>query len=318
MKVSFAIFTVLLALLAMPAKALAQNPVQWNGNVRAAIDRAAEQQLPVLFWVTKARDALEDDDLRDAQADSFRDPVVVAIAEHHFVPARVSRNSRMIEEAQKLGLPTAYGLYVALVTSDGRVLDQIDPGVVADANAFAERLTSAFRSYRDALYQSQLKGTIISAESSKAEVRKALQTVWRLNILSADKDIVQLLERKDLLPVERQRLYSALASFATAPCVDALLARAAKGDGEAKSALATAEAGALEFLIPQLPTSDSANESQLAAYEAAARIARMPQRRPATFWSTAKPDERAKELDSLRARAVNVLDYWQERTGRWR
>lgn len=318
MKVTLAIITVLLAIFAMPAPALAQNPVQWNGNVRAAIDRAAEQQLPVLFWVTQSHDVLEDDDLHDAQADSFRDPVVVAIAEHYFVPARVGRNSRMLEEAQKLGLPTAYGLYVALVTSDGRVLDQIDPAVVADASAFAERLTKAFRSYRDALYQSQLKATITSAESSKAEVRKALQTVWRLNILSADKDIVQLLERKDLLPVERQRLYSALASFATGPCVDALLARAAKGDAEATSALAAAEAGALEFLLPQLPTSDTATDVQVAACEAAARIARMSQRLAATFWSTAKPEDRTRELDSLRARAANVLDYWQERTGRWR
>ena len=93
------------------------------------------------------------------------------------------------------------------------------------------------------------------------------------NILSADEDIIRLLDRSDLFPVERQRLYSMLAAFATKPCVDALLLRAAGGDRDAVSALGRAEAGALEFLLPQLPTQESATELQVAAYNAAAATA---------------------------------------------
>jgi hypothetical protein len=309
--------TVLLALLALPAAVLAQNPIQWNANTRAAIDRAHEQQLPLIFWVTESTGVFDSSDLRDAQAESFRDPTVVAIAEHYFVPVRISRNSRMLEEAQRLGLPTSHGLYVAVITSDGRLLEQIDPGKVADPVIFAERLTAVFRSYRDALYKEQLKSILTSPESTKADVRVALQTIWRLNILSADQDIVGLLDRSDLLPVERQRLYGMLAAFATKPCVDALLLRAAGGDRDAAAALGKAEAGALEFLLPQLPTEESATELQVAAYNAAAQISGMS-RKPATFWTGAKPEVRAKELESLTTRAHTVWEYWNERNGRWR
>jgi hypothetical protein len=308
---------VILASLVFPYLAHAQNPIQWNANPRTAADRAREQQIPIMFWVTQSS-VIGRDDIKDAQSESFRDPVVVAIAEHHFVPVRISRNSRVVEDAQKLGLPTVHGLYVALVTGDGRLIDQIEPSQVANPQAFAERLTAAFRSYRDALYRDKLKGIITSAESSKDDVWQGLQTVWRLNILSADQDIVGLLDRKDLVPVERQRLYSMLASFATKPCVDALLTRAAAGDREAASALGNAEAGALEFLLPQLPTVESATDTQIAAYNAAAAIIREHQRQTVNFWKTARPEERARELDTLRARAESVLDYWQERNGRWR
>lgn len=315
---TLAVVLAALMMLGSPLIASAQNPIQWNSNPRAAIERAQEQQLPLMFWVTEGRDLWDSDDLKDAQAESFRDPTVVAIAQYHYVPVRIGRSSRMLEEAQKLGLPTTHGLYVAIVTSDGRVLDQIDPGQVADPRLFAERITAVFRSYRDALYVEKLKAIINSAESPKAELRRAVQTVWRLSILSADRDLVGLLDRKDLQPTERQRLYSLLASFATERCVEALLSRAAAGDREAAAALAQAEAGALEFLIPKLPTAESASEAEIAAYTAAAQIARLPQRQAATFWANARPDARARELEMLRTRAGTVLEYWQERSGRWR
>jgi hypothetical protein len=308
---------VIVAAIIFPLLAHAQNPIQWNANVRAAVDRAAEQQLPVMFWVTDGEVIIGDSELQDAQAESFRDPVVVAIAQYYYVPVRVNLNSRVLEEAQKLGLPTTHGLYVALVTSDGHVLDQIGADQVADPQIFAERLTATFRSYRDALYKDTLQSIITSPDSPKTDVRQALHTVWRLNILSADKDIVGLLNRKDLTPLERKRLYSILAAFATKPSVDALLSRAAAGDRDAASALDGAEGGALEFLLPQVPTADTPTDIQIAAYNAAAKIAGQS-RQSANFWKTAKPEERTRELDALHTRAVTVLEYWKERNGRWR
>ncbi len=295
---------------------LAQNPIQWNSNARGAIDRAREQQLPVMFWVTEGSGG-DGGDLRDAQSESFRDPIVVAIAEHHFVPVRVGRNSRVLEEAQRLGLPTRHGLFVAIVTAEGRVIDQIDPGQVADPEVFARRLTEAFRSFRDGLYRETLRDTLINSESSMPSVRRALDTIWRLNILSADRDIVGLLDRADLSAAERRRIFSLLASFATGPSVEALLTFTVKGDPDAASSLGRAEAGALEFLLTQLPAAESPTPVQIAAYEAAARLVRM-QRRPAAFWTDAAPEERAREVEALRSRGTAVLEYWQGRIGHWR
>lgn len=312
-----AIIIAALIVLCLPLIAFAQNPIRWHQNARTAVARAREQQLPVMFWVTEARRIGDSGDIRDAQGDSFRDPRVVEIAEHHFIPVRVSRNSRVLAEAQRLGLPTNHGLFVAIVTADGRVLDQIDPGQVANPEVFAQRLTAAFRTFRDDLYERSLKGVITSPDSTRTAIRRALNTIWRLNILSSDRDLVALLDRDDFTPVERQRLYGLLASFATDASVNALLTRAVGGDADAAAALRRAEPAALEFLIAQLPTADSATPIQIAAYEAAIQLVRR-RPRPATFWTDAPPEERARELESLRNRATGIREYWEELYGRWR
>lgn len=312
--------TAIAAILLLTAGAGAQSPIQWNGNARAAIDRAHEQGLPLMFWVTESNDPGDDNDLEDAQNDSFRDPIVVAIAHKYYIPVRVSRNSRVLEEAQKLGLPTSHGLYVAIITSDGKLLDQIDPGQVADPMQFAERLTAASRQYRDQMYQQNLREHVANLAAPKPEVRRALQTVWRLGILSADTDIVAILDRTDLLPGERKRLYDVLASFATAPCVEALLTRAAAGEKDAITALNKAEPGALEFLRADIPAPDAAELSprQIAACRAASQIARLPSRPPDTVWAGPATPARTKALEKLAPRVDSVFEYWQENTGRWR
>ena len=55
----------ILVVLACARVGSAQNPVQWGGNTSQAVDRAAEQSLPLLFWVTNGRNN-NDDDLSDA------------------------------------------------------------------------------------------------------------------------------------------------------------------------------------------------------------------------------------------------------------
>lgn len=301
-----------------PCSAAAQNPIQWNGNTKMAIARAQEEKLPLMFWVSQRADLLDDDDLRDAQSDSFRDPTVVAIAQHRYVPVRVSRNSRMLEEAQAFGLPTEFGLYIALITPDGELLDHIDPLQVASPELLAERLAEAFRHYRDHVYQQQLKPVIENREAPKQDVRAAVQTVWRLEILSADRDIVALLDRSDVTPSERARLYAMLASFATQPCIDAILSNAAKGDRDAARALGRAEAGALQWLLPEIPKEGEVSPRQIAAYRALTQIARTGSPRQDSFWTSAKPEARAKELEFVQRRAEDVLAYWTETIGHFR
>lgn len=305
------------------AAASAQSPIQWSGSVPASVERAREQTLPLMFWVTEGMDLGDDDDLRDAQESCFRDPTVVAIAQNHFVPVRVSRNSRVMEAAEKFGLPTAHGLYVALITPEGELLGQIGPGELTESTVVAQRLTAIYRGFRDAMYQREFKPLISDLQAPKVEVRRAVQTVWRLNTLSADADLVGLLNRSDLTPPERRRLYAMFASFATPACIDALLT-AAGTDPEAAKALLKAEPGALETLLGELPADGSAvaaeglTPRQLNAYKAAARLARLSAPRPDTFWAKADAQDREKALQAVRQRAEPVLAYWQENIGAWR
>lgn len=297
----------------------AQNPIQWMGNSKAAVDRAAEQSMPLLFWVTAGEDHLDGDDLRDAQERAFRDPVVVSLAHKRFVPVRVSRdNSRVMEEARKLGLPPDQGLYIAVLSPDGRLLRAINPGDVANANTLARLLIESLHAYLDDLYTRHLQPIITSADSSKEDVRKAVQTVWRLGILRADKDCIALLNRGDLTPRERERLSDMLGAMATPACIVELLGRAAAGDEAARAALDRAEAGSLETLLKELPPEQQQPEPrQVAAYRAACRIARTTPR-PDSFWSQAEPAQRKAALESLRHRAEPILEFWNENTGRWR
>jgi len=304
--------------LALPA--IAQNPIQWSGNARSSIERARELSLPLMFWVDQRARLNEDDDLRDAQEHAFRDPIVAWLARERFVPVRVSRNSRVLEECRELGLPTEFGLYVALITPDGRVLDRIDPGDAATPTTLAERLAAASREYRNSLYDSEYKAILTNPESPREEVRRAVQAVWRLGMFAADRDVVALLNRSDLTPTERSRLYAMIASIATKPCVDALLDRAAAGDRGAAAALARAETGALEWLLPDLPAEAAGEltDRQAATYVAVCEIARAGVPRPPAFWKNGRPQDRAAEMDRVRQRAQAVLSYWQETTGRWR
>jgi hypothetical protein len=290
----------------------AQNPVQWSGSVSQSVDRAAEQSLPLLFWVTGGRGA--DDDLSDAQSECFRDPVVVGIVQKHFVPVRVSRSSNVIEQAEKLGLPTSHGLYCAVVTFDGKLMGQMGPDVVADPVAFAAQLNQAYAHFCQDLYERDLRPLLEDPAAPKEKVRLAVQTVWRLGIHQADGAVIAVLNRKDLQPSERSRLYELLASLGTQSCIAALLDRA--DDKAAAAALLKAEPGALDFLIPALPTEDGpVTARQMAAYQSVARICRMPSTISSAWWEKAKPDDRRKELEQLKARAQTVADYWHESQG---
>lgn len=312
---------VLMLLILAPSAALAQNPIQWSGNAQASIERAKEQYLPLMFWVTERSDPGNDDDLRDAQEAAFRDPQVVAIAHKCYVPVRVARNSRVLEQAEKFGLPTNFGLYIALISPEGKLLAEIDPGVVATPGALAARLDAEYGKYRDNFYASELKPIITKLDAAKSEVRLAVQTVWRMGIISADADIVGLLERTDLTVNEKQRLYTLLASFATKPAVEALLTRAAAGDKDAATALGRAEAGALEWLMSDLPAGDGKppSDRQVAAYRAVTLVSKSPMGlKPNTYWETAPAAEQQKVLDALKQRAATVLEYWKESGGRMR
>jgi hypothetical protein len=316
LNVRLSVCSLLVVLIVNAAPVRAQNPIQWQGNAQSAVALAREQGLPLLVWVAAGRDIGDDDDLRDAQEESFRDPDVRNVATRKYVPLRVYRNSRSLEEMQRLGLPTNYAFYLAVITSDGKVLDQVDPGQVTRPELLAARLVATFETYCEGVYQRDLRPVIVNPESKKEDVREALRTAWRLGVSSADKDVAALLDRKDITPAEKRKLYSMLASLATPASVAALLDRADL-DPEAAQALGRAEAGALETLLKQLPGENGEpTKRQLSAYRATVLVARAGTPKPDAFWKDAKPEMRSKELQRVNERAGAVLDFWREHEGK--
>lgn len=305
-------------------RSFAQNPVQWSGSVKQSVDRAVEQSLPLLFWV-KEGSTRDNSDLEDAQEDSFRDPTVVAYIHKHFVPVRVNRNSRVIEEASKLGLPTNFGLYCAVLTTEGVLLAEMGPGEVANPEVFAAKLVGAYSKYITDLYQKDLKPQIANLQTPKPQARLAVQKVWKLDIKSADADIINLLKREDLTPTETQRIYELLASLGTKASIEELLDRADQRDETkaATAALLKASPSAIEFLLPALPSPTQSDESpdsdfklnpaQIAAYTALARLCRTTAN-SADWWSYAKPEDRQRELGRIQTKATAILEYYQDQS----
>lgn len=299
-----------------PRAALAQNPVQWSTNAGRAIERAREQLLPILIWVKDGRNdggGNGDNDLEDAQEDCFRDPVVVGIIQKHFVPLKVSRNSRSVEEMKRLGLPTGFGLYCAVLTYDGNVLDTMGPGEVAQPHTFATHLNTAYTRFCGDVYQKEIKPVLEDLKSPKSKARLAAQAVWRLGIKQADTVVIGLLSREDLSAMEKSRVYELLASLSTAKSIGALLERA--DDKQASAALAKANPGALEWLLPAMPSAEGEiSARQLAAYTAAAKICRTSPKGK-DWWDNAKPEARQKELDRVGMQAATVLEFWRQQEG---
>jgi hypothetical protein len=278
--------------------------------------------LPLMVWVWENTDegvgarGGEGDDLRDAQEEAFRDATVVSIAHSRFVPLRLMRNSRTKEVLGELGLPTEYGLYIAIVTPDRKLLDRIGVEEVASPEILASRLMAASKKYVDDIYQRELRPVITDPKAGKPDVRKAVQTTWRLKILSADKDLVGLLKREDVTPSERRRLYTLLASMGTPVCVAALLDASAT-DKDAGPALSRAHAIAIESLLAELPTCDGGapSERQLTAYRALVDIARAGLPRPPSYWTDTPKDKCEAELARLHERAEAVMAYSRSREG---
>lgn len=306
--------------------ALAQNPVQWKGNARAAIEDAKAQNLPLMFWVTEGKD-YDDDDLRDAQERAFRDPVVVWLSRSRFIPVRVARNSNVLKVAEEFGLPTTHGLYVAVMSPDGKVLAEINPIELTDPSVLATRLQSAFDAYRADIYETRVKPVLANPESPLPALREALTLVWKMNITAADAPVVALLARPNLTKVQTSRLYSLLASLATEPAIKHLLG-VATTDPDALKALRTAPPGALRVLLAELPEPQAdpsakdagpgLNDRQFAAYAALCTIAKAGEPRPKKFWETAPAKQQADVLTKARAKAEAVLAYWDEGEGKYR
>lgn len=314
-----AVAVVAMALLAT-GTARAQSGIQWSQRPDAALERAREMDVPLMFWVTKRAKWDDEDakDLRDAQDDSFRESIVAMIAERYFVPCRVTQNSKVLATAEKLGVDITSENYIAIVTASGRLLDQIDPAQVASPEALAERLAAASRAHREAVYEGGLKETIANPQAAKSAVRTAVQAVWRLRIYGADAEIAGLLKRTDLTPPERQRVYKLLGAMGTPECTRALL-DAAGSDQEAASALARADVGALPTLLEALPAEEGeVTKRNIAAYRGAAALTRSTSNEPDDFWTKATPQQRAAALERLKTRAEAVYDAWYEREGRWR
>lgn len=303
------------SVLAMVMVAQDSMPIQWETDLAAAVARSERMKAPLLIYVAGSNDD-EGDEIEDAQQAVFRDPTISRIAMTYFVPTRISRTTQTVEWLRKKNLPLSYGMYAAITTSKGEIIERVNPLEAASPDVFAANLIKAFRAHRSQVFEQHVLPVLVDEAAKPAAIKDALDLVKRQMMPQADEPLIKLLQRERITPPLKKQVYELLAELATAPAVDALLTAAAT-DQMAREALFKAPVGALEHLLPRLD--DRTAPNYYLAYEAIARISKLSAPKGAGFW-TAEDNKRAQdeEYERVHKRVDELLKNWKERIAPFR
>lgn len=306
----------LVSLLAFGCLAVPAAPAQglrWTMNFEQAIALARKTHKPLMVYIV-GRTGDRDDDMEASQKKAFRNPLVAEVA-RRFVPVKISR-SRYRPLLAEWGLPPRTNLEVVFVRPDGKLIDRLSPSGVGNAQTFVEKMVLVFRAYRDGFYQQQIRPKLTAADAKPRDILRAVKWIRDFNILSADRDLVELLDRKDLSENVRKRIYDALAQLSTRPAVQALLKRAKSGDKQAVAALSRCTPEAAEWMLDDLGGPDM--QAHLLVYHAVTKICRVPKVKPDKFWQVRIERLKREEIERVRRIVRDVAKKWRARYGELR
>ena len=301
---------------------LSQNQIQWISNAQQGVDLAQSTDRPLLFYIPPSRelhgiifgnDVVDvfgtfTTDINNAQNIAFRDPIVRAFAEDRFVGVRLQRTTDTLPMLAAAGLPTTYGSFLAGFTPDGKYIGWVSPSDAADPRILAEQLAGLYRRYRFDLYRHNVRPVLENEAATPSELEHALRTVREFIIMSADQDVVALLDRPGLNQHVRKQVFDTLAVLSTPDAVDALV-KVAGTDQQAADALNQLTLPATDYMLSIV---DVNNPAQVAAvYSAAAKAAGIDDQKSRRFWSQADRAARTRELERVSAVLKPKAEEWQ-------
>lgn len=301
------------ALLSLPSATALQNPtIPWSQQVEQSVARAQEEKRPLMFWVLSGSRNRDDRIERD-QKRAFADPLVRELA-GRFVPVRLSR-SRYRDLLEKWRLSPRTNLEIVFVTPEGERIDTLAPGGVADPEIFARKMTLVFRHYRGQVFAREIKPQLEDEETPEKALRAALQRIEEFLILSADKGVIDLLERRALGAETRKQAYDTLAALSTPACVEFLLGLAV-ADERAAAALQHCTPDAAERMLDRLGGDDP--ELHLVVYQAVTRICKLRDVKRDRFWQGRIASLKRDEIERVRRLVAAAAQRWRERYADYR
>lgn len=302
-------------LMTIPAWAQRGN-VRWQQNAEAAIADAQRSLQPIMFYVRGSTDD-RDDDLERAQNEAFRDNRVAALAEV-YICCKVSRSADR-DLLNRIGIPQTASMMVFFTTPDGKLIDQLSPMGVAQADSLAQKMRAVFNQYRTELYQ-RLKPVLADASAESDRLEAALEIVERFRVEEAAEDVGKIAGRPELDAGARRTAFAALEAMATEEAVQALFQLSRHEDQgiarAAESALDDLPEPAAEFLFDFLRDENPA--IQEAAYQAVGDIANVRRLKRERFWEGASATQRAAELARVEEEAKEAIAEYKEKQRRGR
>lgn len=300
----------LVMLITAGAAAAAQNAVQW-GDLQTGVRQAQQSGMPLLFYVAgEIRDT--GSELKRAEQDAFRDARVAELAQQRFIPVRVNRNSETKDMLAQMGAPVNYGLYLAVVMPEGKLVGTIMPSVCADPDMLLSRLRELRAQFEHQVAAPAVNGGIQNAGDDPNAIAKQLTRVREQHLTSASGQVVALLNRKDLPPWLRGDACRTLAALSTPDAAQALL-DAAVQDEHARSWLHQCTPPAAEALLNQLDLDQP--KRLVEAYYAIAIICKLDPVKPREFWTTAARAEQEAEIQRIHDPVFATAAKWQQAHG---
>jgi hypothetical protein len=307
-------WTSCIVLLALVGVAVGQNPIQWRTDPEAAVETARSTLLPVLFFVPPSRDD-ERSEIKKAQDDTFRTPVVREVLERFFVPIMLPRTTDNMQMMAEMGAPTAYGMYLAVVSPSGKLVGVVEPVDTSTPKRLFARLVVLFNTYRHELYTREVQPILERPDASPADVERALGLVLKFRIAEADGAVLKLLERSNLMATLRHDVFQTVAALSTPLAVEALL-DAAPNDHAAALALEHCTPAGAESMVPALKPDGS--ERTWLAYKAITQIDWIEDRKYRAFWQDADEARKTAEIERVTRLAKENAARWRDEGGELR
>lgn len=295
--------------LGLAASAAAQNPIQWSGNVKAAVAQSRRTLRPLLFYVRGA-ESHRRGELAKAQGRAFRDPTVRSIAEQRFVPVRLSRTNENLAMLRGMGVADAHGPYLVVVSPDGELVGRIAPIRAAIISQLVRELTVQFRSYRTGLFHSELKPKLEDDDTPAGDIKRVLSIVREFVIVESDQSVITLLDHPKLAKTLEPDVYDTLAVLSTPKSAQTLFERALENP-RAATALARSMPPVAEQLLTELDREKP--ERLKTAYEAATKICALRKAKPKQFWDGPNEDAQVEEIERVKREVRAAAKRWRER-----
>jgi len=286
--------------------------LKWDLQVEKQIATAKKTRQPIMFYIV-GRSGDRENSIETAQRASFRDGRVKAVGQQ-YVRVQLSR-SRYRDMLKSWHLPPRTNMEIIFTTPEGELIDRLAPSGIADADSFTQKMVLVFRNYRNRLFDGELKPVLEGEDSKPSDVRLALKLIDDFRIMSADKTLVQMLERKKLSARTRPTIYGILATLSTNTAADALFEASAK-DKKAEVALGKSTPAAAEFLLKYVGGEDEAKH--LRAYKAVTKICKIKKVKPERFWKGTIERMRKEEVERVRGLVRKTAKRWRARYEEYR
>lgn len=281
--------------------------VQWMDDSEAGVAAAQKSSLPILFLVLPK--AGEPSTTAQKSIESFNDKAVIRWVTQRFIAVQLPQSTTAEVLLRRLDAPNAADGSAVIATPGGSGIGIIATDDVQDAQRLVKKLAETFKNYQTKVLADSVTPVLANGDAKTDDLLKSIRLVQDLELLEADKAIVELLDHKKLADTVRSAAYDTLAALSTKRAVGGLV-DAALQDLKAVDALRLCTPAGAAALVAALKLDD--RERLVLVYDAVITICSIDAAKPAEFWKSGNEASQTTEIDRIKVQVSNCVQSWRE------